>query len=109
MAFSATVRCDCQASTAGPTSEERPRHLPPGAKLSDAAAASLPSRDRTFTVGNVVDAVQVPVASLVKHVLPLGSHYFDGIRSKEDFAGGPRNNERKHFGLEGLLRVFPSQ
>lgn len=60
-------------------------------------------------MGNVVDAVQVLVASLVKHVLPLGSHYFDGIRSKEDFAGGPRNNERKHFGLEGLLRVFPSQ
>lgn len=37
-------------------------------------------------MGNVVDAIQVLVTFLVKHVLPLGSHYFDGIRSKENFA-----------------------
>lgn len=37
-------------------------------------------------MGNVVDAIQELVAFLVKHVLPLGSHYFDGIRSKENFA-----------------------
>ena len=60
-------------------------------------------------MGNVVDAIQVLFTFLVKHVLPLGSHYFDGIRSKENFAGGPRNNERKHIGLVGLLSVFPSQ
>lgn len=60
-------------------------------------------------MGDVVDAVQVPFAFLVKHVLPLGSHYFDGVRSEEHFAGGPRNNEREHSGLLGLLSVFPSQ
>lgn len=40
-------------------------------------------------MGDVVDAVQVPFTFLVKHVLPLGAHYFDGIRSKENFARGP--------------------
>lgn len=50
-------------------------------------------------MGDVVDAVQILFAFLIKHVLPLGSHYFDGIRSKENFAWGPRNNERKHSGL----------
>lgn len=64
---------------------------------------------RAVTMGDVVDAVQVLFPFLVKHVLPLGSHYFDGVRSKEDFAGGPRNNEREHSGLLGLLSVFPSQ
>lgn len=57
-------------------------------------------------MGNIVDAVQVPVAFLIKHVLPLGSNYFDGIRSKEDFARGPRSDGKKRFGLVGLLRVF---
>lgn len=60
-------------------------------------------------MGDVVDAVQVPVTFLVKHVLPLGSHYFDGVCRKEHFAGGPRNNRREHPGLLGLLSVFPSQ
>lgn len=60
-------------------------------------------------MGDVVDAVQVLFPFLIKHVLPLGLHYFDGVRSKEDFAGGPRNNEREHSGPLGLLSVFPPQ
>lgn len=60
-------------------------------------------------MGDVVDAVQVLFTFFVKQVLPLGAHYFKGIRSKEDFAGGPRDNERKHSGLLGTLGVFSSQ
>lgn len=37
-------------------------------------------------MGNIVDAVQVLFTVLIKHVLPPGSHYFDGIRRKENFA-----------------------
>lgn len=59
-------------------------------------------------MGDIVDTVQVPLAFLVKHVLLLGSHYFDGIRSIQNFARGPRDKDRKHFGLVGLLGVFPS-
>lgn len=60
-------------------------------------------------MGDIVDAVQVLFTFFIKQVLPLGAHYFKGIRSEEDFAGGPRNNERKHSGLPGMLRAFPSR
>lgn len=60
-------------------------------------------------MSHVVDAVQVPFAFLIKHVLPLGSHYFDGVRSKENFARGPRRRQRKYFGLVRQHSIFPSQ
>lgn len=64
----------------------------PGTNINGAKAALIHKRilqaqqRQLITMGNVVDAIQVLVAFLVKHVLPLGSHYFDGIRSKENFA-----------------------
>lgn len=39
-----------------------------------------------FTVGDVVDAVQVALAVLIVHVLAFGCHDLDGIVTEENLA-----------------------
>lgn len=40
----------------------------------------------TGTVGHVIDAIQVLLALLVEHVLPMSTHDFQGVLSKENCA-----------------------
>lgn len=84
--------------------------------LSRGAAVELGSRPflrcpahRMLTVSHVVDTVQVPPAFLIKHVLPLGAQDFDGVRSKENLAWGPRHRQSRYLGLVRQGSIFPSQ
>lgn len=46
-------------------------------------------KKRLFTMGNVVDAVQVALAVLIVHVLAFGCHDLDGIVAEENLARRP--------------------
>lgn len=42
-----------------------------------------------FTMGHVVDAIQVPLSFLIVHVLASGSHNLDGIMAEENLTRRP--------------------
>lgn len=57
----------------------------------------------TGTMGHVIDAIQVLLALLVEHVLPMSTHDFQGVLSEENCAWWPRKKARKR---EVLSRTF---
>lgn len=47
---------------------------------------------------NIVDAIQIFLVLLIKHVLSSGTYNFDRIMAKKDLAGRPVTNSREMKG-----------
>jgi len=50
-------------------------------------------------MSNIVDAVQIPSALLIEHILTLAAYNFQGVRTIEKLAGLPREKQLKCINL----------
>lgn len=46
-----------------------------------------------FTVSHIVDAIQVSLSCLIKHVLAFRLHDLDGVMTEEDLTGRPTEED----------------